>query len=220
MVGWLGGKMVVLNEDRTIVVTGAAGRLGALVVKRLREAGPRVVAIDSCLSADAVGTIAADVTTARGLAILTEALAGHPVDALVNMASISHCEQDAEGPIEALLAGYLAGVVAASSLSHALLPMMRVRNAGHIVNVGAMFDYIPPEGRERWSRCSAGHKGLTAALLSEVAGTCVRVSYIDPIADRDGDQGVADRIVAALTDFRGHHVHAAAHAPIRAAMAG
>jgi short-subunit dehydrogenase len=215
------GDINMLSGDQTIVVTGAAGRLGGLVVQRLREQGARVVAVDTRATIDASGTIFADVTTARGLAVLTDALGGRPVDGLVNMSSISQCEQGAYGPIEALLAAYLAGVVASSSLSRALLPMMRARNMGHIVNVGAVFDYMPPEGHERWSSKAAGHKGLTTALLSEVAGTCIRVSYIDAIADTHGDGGVADRIVSTLTDFRGHHVRTAPRAPMpnRAAMA-
>eukprot|EP01012_Entosiphon_sulcatum_P049707 TRINITY_DN68381_c0_g1_i1.p2 TRINITY_DN68381_c0_g1~~TRINITY_DN68381_c0_g1_i1.p2 ORF type:complete len:110 (+),score=6.42 TRINITY_DN68381_c0_g1_i1:3-332(+) len=93
-------------------------------------------------------------------------------------------------------------------ISRSLLPMMKARNAGHIVSVGAPFDDWPIRGFELWSSQNAGHKGLTTALLSELAGTCVRVSYVEAFAGVADDACVADRILAAITDYNGHHVRA------------
>jgi NADP-dependent 3-hydroxy acid dehydrogenase YdfG len=180
-------------EQKTILVNGAEGTIGSLLMDQLRETGAVVLSVNASVAEPALAT-------ALGMSALLDRLQGRPIDILVNLAALSCCRL-ARKDIPAQAEAYRAGLITSAMISRALLPQMKALNDGHIVSVGAPFDDRPTAGFEIWSSENAGHKGLTKALLSESGGSCVRISYVDVLADVNDDDYIADRIFAAITDF-------------------
>jgi NAD(P)-dependent dehydrogenase (short-subunit alcohol dehydrogenase family) len=193
-------------ERETIIVAGGEGAIGRLLVRQLRDAGADVITVN-------VGVWEPVLTTTLGMSALLDQLGGRPIDILVNLGSLTCCSEAAK-ETAAQAEAYGAGLIAASLISRALLPSMKALNTGHIVSVGASFDDRPIGDFGIWATQIAGHRGLTKALLSEVTGSCVRVSYVDVFAEVSGDEYAADRIFAAITDFDWRRLKPAASTPL------
>jgi NAD(P)-dependent dehydrogenase (short-subunit alcohol dehydrogenase family) len=129
-------------HGKVALVTGGAGAIGSAVVARLVAAGVRVVAVDQDRAPDPAaigvnylrGDIAHPVTASRAVATAEAAFGG--LDLLVNAASGSHDGGLAEVDLTCwnrVLAINLTGTLLACQ---AVVPAMRRRGGGVIVNLG------------------------------------------------------------------------------------
>ena len=86
----------------TWLITGGAGYIGSHVVKRLRETGRDVVVLDD-LSAGNVNRVPAGVPVVKGnlcdRGLLAEAMAGHHVDGVVNLAARKSVPESVAQPL-------------------------------------------------------------------------------------------------------------------------
>jgi NAD(P)-dependent dehydrogenase (short-subunit alcohol dehydrogenase family) len=184
-----------LLEDMTVIVTGAASArgLGKATAALCAEHGAQVAILD--LDADAAAAAAADIGPDHiGLACdvtdksaceatVAELLARWgKIDVLVNNAGITQPLRIMEiGPdnYDAVLDVNLRGTL---YMSQAVIPAMRARKAGSIVNLssvsaqrgGGIF------GGPHYSAAKAGILGLTKAMARELAPDNVRVNAICP----------------------------------------
>lgn len=96
------------------------------------------------------------------------------------------------------------------TVTRALLPGFVERNKGHIVNLGSVAGSYPYPGGNVYGGTKAFVKQFSLALRSDLLGTDIRVTNIEPgMADTEfslvrfkGDQGAADKVydgVDALT---------------------
>ncbi|HLT45405.1 MAG TPA: SDR family NAD(P)-dependent oxidoreductase, partial [Luteimonas sp.] len=138
---------------KCILVTGAGSGIGAGIAQELAAAGHHLVVTD--LDRDAAETVAADIrrdgdsAEARVLDVTSDAsvaaaLTGlaHPVQVLVNNAGLQHVAPLEEFPIEKwdfLVQVMLVGV---ARLTRAVLPGMRERGFGRIVNIGSIHSLV------------------------------------------------------------------------------
>jgi short-subunit dehydrogenase len=139
------------------------------------------------------------------------------VDILVNLAGIQYFGPLRDQSLENLWAGYVINLVAPAMLTRSVLPGMRQRRAGRIVNIGSVFGAIPFAHFVSYSSAKAGLKGFSQALRRELSGSGVAVTHIAPRAVRtalnseqvlaladitkmnmDPPELVADRIVSAM----------------------
>lgn len=211
-------------EGQKIVLTGAAGGLGSLLVSRLRQRGAHVTGIDrvDCTTCDE--SIVADLSDPAACALLGDRLAARHVDILANVAGLQYF-----GPLERqsagrIVLGYAVNLVAPAVLASAVMPQMMVRGDGQIVNIGSVMGSVPYPYFTAYSSAKAGLKGLSQALRRELKGRGVAVTHIAPRAVRtafntdaierfmalakmkaDNPEMVADRIVAAI-EQRKHDV--------------
>lgn len=204
-------------DGTNIVVTGAAGGIGSLVCNRLRAAGAHVTGIDRvpCPAADIA--IEGDLGSFEGIARLCGMLENSRVDILVNLAGIQYFGPLRDQSLENLWAGYVINLIAPAMLTRSVLPGMRQRRAGRIVNIGSVFGAIPFAHFVSYSSAKAGLKGFSQALRRELSGSGVEVTHIAPRAVRtalnseqvlaladitkmnmDPPELVADRIVSAM----------------------
>ena len=88
--------------NRTLLVTGGAGYIGSHMVRRLVEAGARVVVLDSLArgNRDAVPDSVAFVEGELGDAAALETAFGHGVDAVVHFAALAYVGESVRRPIE------------------------------------------------------------------------------------------------------------------------
>ena len=171
-------------EGKRIAVTGAAGGIGSLLCRRLKSEGATIAGIDRLDCPRADETIIADLGSFEGIMALGEKLAGLPIDMLVNLAGIQYFGLLESQTPENLWAGYVINLIAPAMLSRAVVPQMRARGSGRIVNIGSVFGAIPFAHFVSYSSAKAGLKGLSQALRRELAGSGVGVTHIAPRAVR------------------------------------
>ena len=190
----------------SVLVTGAASGIGAGLSRELARAGHHVVVSDlrhaDCRevaeqiralggSAEAVEL---DVTSdASVAAALTSA--SRPIDVLVNDAGLQHVAPIEEFPM--VRWDYLIQVmlIGSARLTRALLPAMRERRFGRIVNIGSIHSLIASPNKSAYVAAKHGLIGLTRTIALETAGSDITIntvcpSYVrTPLVDKQiGDQ--------------------------------
>lgn len=179
--------------DRTALVTGATSGFGLAIAERLVAAGHRVVAagrrterLDALarrLGTDAILPWTLDVTDAAAVAALPAALPDdwQAIDILVNNAGLAlgtTPAQDSDlAQWEQMVATNVLGLM---RLTHAILPAMVARGRGDIVNLGSVAANYPYPGGNVYGATKAFVQQFTLGLKSDLAGTGVRVSDVQP----------------------------------------
>lgn len=209
-------------EHKHVLITGGAGELGTRIGDRLASEGANVTVLDRQASASASGRfLRCDLSTPDGLEAAARQVRHLPSDILINLAGVQHF-----GPMESqepahLQATYMVNLVAPVRLTQAVLPAMRARRSGQIVNIGSIFGSINFAHFATYSSSKAGLRGFSQALRRELRGTGIDVTYVAPRAVRTAFNGekvmafaratkmamddpdrVADRIVAAVAARR------------------
>ena len=138
---------------RSVLITGAASGIGAGLASELAQAGHHVIVTDldriECgRVADRIRSgggsaeaVALDVTSDASVAAALAALS-RPCDVLVNNAGLQHVAPLEEFPIgkwDFLIQVMLTGV---ARLTRAVLPGMRARGFGRVVNIGSIHSLV------------------------------------------------------------------------------
>ena len=174
------------ENGKTVLITGAAGGIGAAATHRLAQLGftvyagvrspaPRLDAIDG------VRTLRLDVTDAeeiRRAAALVTAEAG-ALHALVNNAGVI-----VQGPLELVSIAELrrqfeVNVFGPAQLTAAFLPLLRA-GRGRLVNISAPTARAAVPFMGPISASKAALESLTDALRGELAGWKIPISVIQP----------------------------------------
>ncbi len=176
---------------RTILVTGAASGIGAGIARELAAAGHHLVVSDLC--ADAAGEVAAairgDGGSAEAVALdvssgdsVAQALAAvsRPVEVLVNNAGLQHVSPLEEFPMEKwdfLVQVMLVGV---ARLTRVVLPGMRERGFGRIVNIGSIHALVASPYKSAYVAAKHGLVGFSKVVALETADTDITINTICP----------------------------------------
>jgi NAD(P)-dependent dehydrogenase (short-subunit alcohol dehydrogenase family) len=180
------------NRPLFIMVTGAAGGIGWATTSHLAHAGHVVFAADrredslQALSAEypSVQPIALDVTDRASIdqAALEvhRATDGHGLDVLVNVAGILIL-----GPVEAVpddlvRAQFDVNVLGLLAVTRALVPPMRERGSGRIVNISSVLGRFTLPGSGVYSGSKFAVEAVSDALRIELEPFGVRVVVVEP----------------------------------------
>ncbi|HEY0816387.1 MAG TPA: oxidoreductase [Pseudonocardia sp.] len=176
------------DTTRRWLITGASTGFGRAIAEAVLAAGDGVLATArnpaalADLSAHPAATVLAlDVTDgAQVRAVVEEAIGAGGVDVLVNNAGhglVGALEEltDAEfrGVMETNLFGALAMV-------RAVLPHMRERRRGHIVQMSSMGGVSANPGHAVYATSKFALEGASEALAGEVAPFGIRVTIVEP----------------------------------------
>ena len=179
-------------KGQVAVVTGGARGIGLAVAERATASGARCAIWDVDLAeAEAVakrlGGFAArvDVTDDGAVAAAlaaTEAALG-PVGILVANAGITGPNAPVEDyPIDAWRRVIEIDLTGVFLCCRAVVPGMRARNAGRIVNIASIAGKEGNPNAAAYSAAKAGVIGFTKSLGKELAATDVRVNCVTPAA--------------------------------------
>ena len=101
------------------------------------------------------------------------------VDVLVNSAGIGHYGRAEDADATTLFA---VNVLAPVELTQALLPGMRERGLGHIVNVGSIVGHVGRPNEAVYAATKAALAMFTESLREELRGSGIGVSLVTPVA--------------------------------------
>jgi short-subunit dehydrogenase len=103
-----------------------------------------------------------------------------PIDVLVNNAGYGHEGILEESPLAELIHQFEVNVFGAVAMIKAVLPAMRRRRRGHIINITSMAGYISMPGIAYYSGSKFALEGISEALAQEVKGLGIKVTAIAP----------------------------------------
>ena len=182
-----------MENGRKVVVTGGAGGIGSKIVDRFLANGDTIFAIDNRLDAlktllgtrsaqDQLVAIGGDVSKeddTRGFADTIRAKAGR-VDVLINCAGyypIVPFEKMTFEQWQLIIAINLSG---AFLMVSALLPLMKGRGWGRVVNIASASVFEGVVGQTHYVAAKSGLVGFSRSLATEVGEYGITVNCVAP----------------------------------------
>ena len=184
-------------STQTWFITGASSGLGASVANAALRAGHRVavtardkVRLEKLTEAhpDAVLPLSMDLTKPSEIkAAITTAEKWHGgIDVLVNNAALGYLAAIEEGEEQNIQTLFDTNVFGVASTIRAVLPGMRARASGTIINVSSLNGVVSMPALGYYSASKHALEGLTEALSQEVAPLGIKVLSIQPGGFRTG----------------------------------
>src|SRR6185312_2488161 len=182
----------IMSDHKVVLVTGASSGIGAATAEHLADRGYRVFGTArSPQKADpiqGVSMLPLDVTVGASVSRAVQAVvdaAGH-IDVLVNNAGMSVFGAFEETSVEQAQALFDTNVFGVIRMSQAVLPHMRTRRAGLIVNVSSVLGFLPAPYSALYSSTKHALEGLSESLDHEVRQFGIRVVLVEPGFTRTG----------------------------------
>jgi NAD(P)-dependent dehydrogenase (short-subunit alcohol dehydrogenase family) len=176
---------------RTWFVTGSSTGLGRALCERVLEHGDRVVCTARNVGtiahfkskfSDRAVTLSLDVTQPasieRAVAAALSATGG--IDVVVNNAGYGIVGALEEVDEAAAKGAFDANVFGAHRVLRALLPHMRARGTGHILNISSMGGLVAGAGFGFYNATKFALEGMSESLAQEIAPFGIRVTIIEP----------------------------------------
>jgi NAD(P)-dependent dehydrogenase (short-subunit alcohol dehydrogenase family) len=182
-------------DGKVVVITGASGALGKVVVEEALARGARVAGVDHAPSSlepmsDRIELGRVDLTDAAQAKTAIDAAATHfgRLDGLINIAGGFAFETIADGDPAIWQRMYALNVMTALNASRAAIPHLLTSSAARIINIGAMGALQAGTGMGAYAAAKSGVHRLTEALAAEHKGkitvNAVLPSVIDTPANR------------------------------------
>ena len=177
--------------NKVFLITGASAGLGRAFAEAALDAGHTVVGTVR-REDDRIGFEALHATRAKAVIVDLARLDDlgsiiyeveeevGPIDVLVNNAGYGHEGTLEESPMAELVHQFEVNVFGAVALIKAVLPGMRKRRSGHIVNITSMAGHMSMPGISFYSGSKFALEGITEALAKEVKALGIKVTAIAP----------------------------------------
>lgn len=168
---------------RLAVVTGATRGIGHAIAQRLLAAGARVIGTGRAPVGpvpDGCGYRRVDLADESATLEFAKALRAMDPDILVNNAGMNRLAPFVETSPDTLTLLHRINALAPMLLCRAVVPGMRARKWGRIVNVASVWSMRSLTGRAAYSASKFALDGLSAALAAEVAVDNVLVNCVSP----------------------------------------
>jgi NAD(P)-dependent dehydrogenase (short-subunit alcohol dehydrogenase family) len=179
-----------MSENMNFLITGAGSGFGrALAIEALSSGFSVRGTVRSEAARQKFSTLPAraraiilDVTNfaAIGPAVAQAERDVGPIDVLVNSAGYGHEGTLEESPLEEMRRQFDVNVFGAVGMIKAVLPFMRERRRGHIINITSMAGYVGLAGIPYYSGSKFALEGISEVLAKEVRGFGIRVTAVAP----------------------------------------
>jgi NAD(P)-dependent dehydrogenase (short-subunit alcohol dehydrogenase family) len=176
---------------RTFFITGVSSGLGRALATEALAAGHRVVGtvrseaaraeFEALAPGQSFGRVLEVTDDAAVLAVVAEVEARiGPIDVLVNNAGYGHEGTIEESPLEDLRKQFEVNVFGAVAVIKAVLPYMRQRRQGHILNITSMGGMVTFPGLAYYHGSKFALEGISETLGKEVKGFGIAVTAVEP----------------------------------------
>lgn len=169
---------------KTILITGCSSGYGLETALHFHANGWNVVATmrtprpDLFERSDRIRVVALDVTDPDSIALALE-LAG-PIDVLVNNAGIGLFGALEHSPMEKIRDIYATNALGTIAMTQAVIPGMRQRGSGTIVNVTSSATLAPFPLAAAYTGSKSAIQGFTGSLAHELAAFGISVKLVEP----------------------------------------
>jgi NAD(P)-dependent dehydrogenase (short-subunit alcohol dehydrogenase family) len=182
-----------MRQGRAVVITGATGGMGSVLVERFLDNGDTVVAAD--LERDALEALRAKLDAGPRLVVAEADIAEEAdcgrladvargaagrVDAPVNRAGHFPIRPFAEMPADEWRHVIGVNLTGAFLMTRAVLPLMSGRGWGRIVYIGSASVFEGAPGQAHYVATKAGIIGLSRSLARECGDRGVTVNVVAP----------------------------------------
>jgi NAD(P)-dependent dehydrogenase (short-subunit alcohol dehydrogenase family) len=180
-----------MASSKTLLITGVSSGFGRALAREALAAGHKVVGtvrtaqarsdFESLSAGAAIGRVL-DVTeldAIDGVVAEIESSVG-PIDVLVNNAGYGHEGIMEESPLSEMRRQFEVNVFGAVAMMKAVLPFMRERRRGHILNITSMGGHITMPGIVYYCGSKFALEGITEALGKEVEPLGIAVTAVAP----------------------------------------
>ncbi|MFP1733570.1 SDR family oxidoreductase [Lonsdalea quercina] len=172
------------SDYKTALVTGASAGMGEAIVERLCQEGLTVHAVarrEEQLAALAARTgCIPHVIDVSDTDALTRLCSGLQVDVLVNNAGVSRPGSILDADEEAIDTQVDVNLRAVLHLCRLLVPGMKARDCGHVINVTSIAAIYNFNGNSIYHATKAGVHALSRQLRVDCCGKRVRVTELCP----------------------------------------
>jgi NAD(P)-dependent dehydrogenase (short-subunit alcohol dehydrogenase family) len=176
---------------KTILITGVSTGLGRAIAQAALADGNRVIGtlrndaarrdFEALKRGAAFGRLL-DMTDSAAIPPMVAAIESEigPIDVLVNNAGYGHEGTVEESLLEDLRRQFEVNVFGAVAMMQAVLPFMRKRRTGHIVNITSMGGIVTFPGVAFYHGSKFALEGISESLGKEVAGFNIHVTAVAP----------------------------------------
>ena len=181
-----------MSDPKVVLITGASSGIGSATAEHLVSRGYRVFGTarspQKAATTSGVSLLPLDVTVAASVlrAVQTVLDATGRIDVLVNNAGLGVFGAFEETSVEQAQALFDTNVFGVIRTSQAVLPHMRARRSGLIVNVSSVQGFIPAPYAAIYSSTKHALEGLSESLDHEVRQFGIRVVLVEPAFTRTG----------------------------------
>lgn len=168
----------------TVLITGCSSGYGLETARHFHSRGWSVIATmrtprEGVLPAsDRIRIVSVDVTDPESIAKAVEA-AG-PIDALVNNAGVGMAGAFEATPMAHVRRVFETNTFGTMAMTQAVIPQMRARRSGVIVNVTSSATLAPMPLAAVYTASKQAIEGFTASLAHELGAFGVRVRLVEP----------------------------------------
>ena len=171
------------------LITGCSTGLGRALAEVLIAKGARVFATarkpeelsDLVAGHDNARALKLDVTVAADIkAAVAEVEQAGGVDVLVNNAGYGYLTAIEEGDEEGYRAQFETNVFGLIAMTKAVLPAMRTRGSGHIINIASVGGLTGNPGSGYYAATKFGVVGFSESLSKEVGPLGIKVTVVEP----------------------------------------
>ncbi|MFM0180290.1 oxidoreductase [Paraburkholderia aspalathi] len=180
-----------MASSKILLITGVSSGFGRALAGEALAAGRKVVGtvrsaeakrdFESLSATAAFGRVldVTDFDAIDGIVAEIEATVG-PVDVLVNNAGYGHEGVMEESPLSEMRRQFDVNVFGAVAMMKAVLPFMRQRRRGHILNITSMGGHITMPGITYYCGSKFALEGISEALGKEVKSFGIAVTAVAP----------------------------------------
>jgi len=177
------------DEKRNWLITGCSTGLGRALAEVLIAKGARVFATarkpeelsDLVAGHDNARALKLDVTVPADItAAAAQAEKAGGVDVLVNNAGYGYLTAIEEGDEQGYRAQFETNVFGLFAMTKAVLPAMRKRGSGHIINIASVGGLVGNPGSGYYAGTKFAVVGFSEALSKEVAAFGIKVTVVEP----------------------------------------
>ncbi|HXV30957.1 MAG TPA: SDR family oxidoreductase [Sinorhizobium sp.] len=178
-----------MSDRPTIIVTGCSSGIGAYCARALKADGWRVFATvrrpedQEELEREGIETFIMDYTRPDTITALVEAVMARTngrIDALFNNGAYGQAGAVEDLPTEALRLQFETNVIGWHDLTRRVIPAMRARGRGRIVQCSSILGIVPYRWRGAYNASKFALEALTLTMRMELAGSGIEVSLIEP----------------------------------------
>lgn len=181
-------------DDRIALVTGAGGGIGAAICVRLAEEGCHVALFDRDADAaraaservEALGrrasTHVVDITDYAAVSNAVSSVASDEgsIDVLINNAGFDRFANFLDTTPEQWESIIAVNLCGALNMHHVVLPVMRNRGWGRVVNISSDAARVGSSMEAVYSACKGGIIAFTKSVARELARTGIRLNVVCP----------------------------------------